>query len=160
MYLSFASLILIIVALLIAYFCFRDTVKRVGHTASIIVEESGNLAEIGIKSMVQLASHNSNKMQLQLQQEQEDEIAPAYARLKLNITPEQFHRAITQHQAELISDSKGHLLPQNQRDAIIKSEVLNYINNLRNETQAQPQAKSKTTVKPSAKQKVIILGGK
>ena len=148
MYFSLASLIGICVLCLILYLAFRKPISRIGEATSTAIEGVAELTEVGITAATQLAAHNADKLQLSLQEEQAELIA-RYSRLPSKMTPIQFHRAITRHQAELVSDVNGNPLGKREQDIILRQELIDLMNNMRAETPApEPQQPpTATTVK-------------
>lgn len=151
-YLSLASLIGIIILCLCLYLMFRKPISRMGEAASNTIEGTAELLEVGITAATQLAAHNADKLQLSLQEEQVELIA-RYSRLPSKMTPTQFHRAITRHQAELVSDKNGNPLSKREQDIILRQELIDLMNGMRAETPA-PQSQPKTAQTIRAKGKV------
>ena len=148
MYFSLASLIGLCILCLILYLAFRKPISRIGEATSTAIEGVAELTEVGITAATQLAAHNADKLQLSLQEEQAELIA-RYSRLPSKMTPIQFHRAITRHQAELVSDKNGNVLSKREQDIILRQELMTLMDNMRAEVppQSESQPQTATTVK-------------
>lgn len=158
MYFSLASIIGICILCLCLYLMFRKPISRMGEAASNTIEGTAELLEVGITAAIQLAAHNADKLQLSLQEEQVELIA-RYSHLPSKMTPVQFHRAITRHQAELVSDKNGNPLSKREQDIILRQELMDLMNNMRSETPApEPQQPpTATTVKAKGKVTRVTL---
>lgn len=157
MYLSLASIIGLCILCLCLYLMFRKPISRMGEAASSTIEGTAELLEVGITAATQLAAHNADKLQLSLQEEQVELIA-RYSRLPSKMTPTQFHRAITRHQAELVSDVNGNPLSKREQDIILRQELMALMDTMRAEApEPQPQPQTATTVQAKGKVTRVTL---